>query len=243
MAARAVPGQAQEDAADDGHPPAAIELTPYVWAAGLQGDVSAKGVAADVRLNAADLASGARTGLMGIAKFRNRGMFIQTEIFYLDFADSSFDPFFNQATEARLLFVESGIGIERKLTLGRTTMQVAPFAGVQLLSINTLVKGAGGELRADGSWVSPSIGLTADVPLANRVTLLLKADAAGFGLDDADYRHGFAGIAYELTRNVRIIGGYRMARGDMRSGPDGLSVDLKVRGPAIGLQAGFGRAR
>lgn len=61
-----------------------------------------------------------------------------------------------------------------------------------------------------------------------------KLNAAGFGLDDTDYRSAAMAVEYRMTKRLALIGGYRVAKGRFDN-PSGLALDLKGDGPMIAL--------
>lgn len=247
LVAASVPVHAREEAIDGTAPyrvadsarPAVgntgTEVIPYLWAPTIAGDVGLGPIKVPVRVTPASVAGGVKAGFMGHARRDLDDRFAYAEVVAIDFGDPTFAPFFGQPVVANILFTEVGAGLNRKIRLGRTTvLKVSPYAGFQHLYVEAGVSGALAT-RAAGSWSSPVVGVTAQLPLSPRFSLDAKVDAAGFGVGNVDYRSLAGALEYRVSRRIGLAVGYRSARGDYAGG-SGLSLDLKGNGPLIALR-------
>ena len=216
-------------------PDEGTEVVPYLWAPTIAGNIGLGPISVPVRVTPSSVAGGVKAGFMGYARRDLDDRFAYGEVIAIDFGDPTFAPFFGQPVVASVLFTEVGAGLNRKIRLGRNTvLKVSPYAGFQHLYVEAQVSGALAT-RAAGSWSSPFVGVTAQLPLSPRFSLDAKIDAAGFGLGRIDYRNLAAALEYRLSRRVGLAVGFRSARGNYLGGP-GLSLDLKGNGPLIALR-------
>lgn len=211
------------------------EVVPYLWAPTLVGNVGLGPAKVPVHITPASVAGGVKAGVMGYARRDLGDRFAYGEVVAVDFGDPAFAPFFGQPVVAKAVFTELGAGLNRTIRLGRTTvLKVSPYAGFQHFYIETRVSGALA-IGAAGSWSSPVIGVTAQLPLTSRFSLDAKLDAAGFGLGRVDYQNLAAALEYRISKRMGLAMGYRTARGKYAGGT-GLSLDLKGSGPLLAIR-------
>ncbi|MDQ7260876.1 hypothetical protein NM680_03560 [Paracoccus sp. PS-1] len=211
------------------------QLTPYVWATGLGGDLTPRAGAPTLSFDKSfsdvleDL-DGAFF-LSGYAR-RDRLVILGD----LSWSSSSREGLVPPGLPA------SGKLTQRSLTLlaGYRALEaegvaVDLLAGARAWSIKSSISVAAGARTASPreSFVDPIVALRANVALAPRWSAILYADLGGFGAGSESTSQIVATANWQANDNLYISAGYRMLNVDYESG--GTRMDVTMSGPLFGL--------
>jgi hypothetical protein len=217
-----------------------ITLEPYVWVPTITGTSALGQLEAQVTVKPKDFVEGFKLGGMGRVKIEQRDRFIYVDAIVVDYDNRSFQPFFGQPLRSKIRYFDFGIGVTKAVRINeRTSLSLSPRVGIQHLYLTADVNGTLIVAKSDGKWWSPSAGLTVSLPVTDRLSVDLSADAAGFGLGDVDYQNAAFMLKYRLGRHWDATAGYRVAKGRFFS-PGGLSIDVDGKGLMVAIAYYFG---
>ena len=215
-------------------------LTPFLWAAGLDGTVGIARREVSFEATAKDIMKSLDMGFMvDFGARRNRWSF-QTDLVYVDLGKD--------------VTVEGAGGIvggqnpqlDMRLTLidGTVGYQIAPsfdvLAGVRGVSTSQSISNDLGTLAdADGGFVDPIVGGRFQRDLSRKVWINVRGDVGGFGVGSefSWFLSGAAGI--RLSHLISLDFGYRAWSFDYESDNDLKSLDATMAGFGGGLTFHF----
>ena len=247
-------------AADESQPDGwTFSLTPYLWAAGLYGDVTVRGNTASISSSFIDTlqTSDSVLGFQGHFEARRGrlGGFIDGTYMKLGEDDIAVGPLSVDATQ-ELTFVEFGL-LYRVADLpwesggGDPTFNSPLGAHIDVYGGGRYTH-IGAELEfpigasVDGSrdWVDPIVGMRVTGDLSEHWQIILGGDVGGFGVNSnfAWSAVGLLSYRFEmLDLHSSAVAGYR-ALGqdyDAGSGANRFQWDVTMHGPIIGLMLRF----
>jgi len=107
----------------------------------------------------------------------------------------------------------------------------------------TDVGSRGVTLGTSEDWVEPFVGGRLIWDLNKKIALNVRGDAGGFGIGSASNLTWqiAGGVDYKLSKNMTFNAGYRYVELDYShgSGSDELGLDLRAKGPFVGLTITF----
>jgi hypothetical protein len=220
-----------------------VHIAPYAWALDLDGTVGLNGLSVPLDLQSTELLKGAKSGGMGYLILDTPQGFFYLEGMQIDFAEKSFDAFFNQGVEATLLYGELGYGRHfdfDSLFRGTRQVRLSPYIGVRQVDLRVDVNGPLINQKVDSDWLDPVIGVALQTELSENFSLVGKADLSGLNLNKTDYRGiALAGV-YRFSRHWSVGLGYRYASFEGTDDSGGaLALDLTGQGPMVGLILSF----
>ncbi|CAM3068572.1 Outer membrane protein beta-barrel domain-containing protein [Paracoccus aminovorans] len=210
------------------------QITPYVWGAGLGGDVTpfagAPTLSFDKSLSEVLEDTDGAFFLSGFAR-RDRLVLMG------DFSWSS-------SSKAGVL--PPGVPAEGKVTQRSLTllagwrvvsndrMTLDALAGARAWRVESRIKVAGGAIQASPGkdFIDPILALRANVALAPQWSAILYADVGGFGAGSEHTSQFLATVNYQVTDQLYVSGGYRQLNVDYRDG--GTRLDVTMAGPILG---------
>jgi hypothetical protein len=214
-------------------------IAPYVWAAGISGDIAQFGLpAVEVDASFSDLFDHLDFAAMLVSEIRYGRYGLFTDLMYVKLSGSAGTPFgvladsvsvdtaslaFTAAPEYRI--VESPRG------------SVDVMAGMRVWSVDTDLSFSGGVLdgvsRSDGdTWVDPLVGAKARFDLTSRFYLTGWAMVGGFGVSSDILWDAWGGVGYQFNVTFAAVLGYRGTGVDYEN--DGFEYDVIQHGPVIG---------
>lgn len=223
-------------------------LTPYMWAAAMDG-TTALGTAAgpleaDVDIGFSDIWDNLEFGGM-LSYLGERGPWaIMADAIYMDLEtdkSGTVGPIQIDATaEVQQTALEVDVGY-------RVTERVLAFAGLRYNDLDsdlTVISTGPGGTRIAGmseSWVDPVIGAIAEIPLGERWSLGLRGDIGGFGVGSDFAWQALATVRWRATPTIHVIGGYRYIDMDYEdgSGTSLFKYDMAMSGPGLGVAFTF----
>ena len=240
----AAPAWAVDEDPDAWH----VTVIPYVWAAGLYGDVTVRGLNAELDQSFLDTIeeSDLLLGLQGhLLVTRGRiGVFgdltyVKTKV--TDAGATGLD------VETRMWFVEFGAQYRlldtRDERVPGFTLDL--YGGGRYTSMELDLDTAGApSANQSQDWIDPIVGARVGMHLSEHVSLLFSGDVGGFGVG-SDFAWSILGLfAYTWrTESVEwsILAGYRALGQDYTtgSGTRRFRWDVTMHGPILGFSARF----
>jgi hypothetical protein len=235
--------------AEDSQPDWALQVTPYVWAAGLKGDISPfrRAPTIGIEKSFSDVLED-----LNVAAFLNvygrYDRFVAVgDLLYVDTTDArqvgslpviGQVPTFDVSVDSRQF---SGTLMGGYQLYATPDINFALLAGIRAWDISNAVRvvtpiGAA-SYEESFSWVDPIVGARAFVQLADRLSLQIQADVGGFGAGAEKTWQALGTLNYELTEHVSVSAGYKVL--DVDYAADGHVFDTTLQGPALGVTYRF----
>lgn len=221
-----------------------FQLSPYLWAAGLQGDVGTRSNLPTVKVDADfdDIISDTDFALMLAGDARHGRFGVLGDLVYLSLSDSNATP--------------GGLFGGVEADMDTTFLTVAPyyraiddrsvaldvFAGGRLWYVDTKIKALAGRLpeRSDGesqTWLDPILGVRGQAVLGRGFSITASADAGGFGVGSEFTWQLVGTVDYEIRDWISVRAGYRHLDVDYKE--DGFTWDVALSGPIVGVTFRF----
>lgn len=225
-----------------------LTFTPYLWAAGLYGNVTVHGVSADLDASFLDIVDHTDTlvGLQGHLELSRGPLGVYGDFFYVK----------TKVEDAGI----PGLDVTTKMWFGEfgaqyrvfdTTTDRVPgltldvYAGGRYTSLELDVdRPAGPSLNQQVDWVDPLVGARVNVYFSEHVFLLVSGDVGGFGVgsDIAWSAMGLLGYKWRgAGLEWAVLGGYKALGQDYTTG-SGLNRfrwDVTLHGPILGFSIRF----
>ena len=258
-AADVLPGQSNEPVpvADTGRN-WALQITPYMWAAGLKGDISPfrRGPTIGVEKSFSDVMDDLNFG--GFVNIWGRhGRFVFSgDMMYVDTSDGhGSGPLPAMQIPGLGVVIPPGANVAARVDTKQfmATMQ----GGYRVIETPQLTLDALGGIRfwhisndvtvtashpAIGTrsashgesfnWVDPVVGLRAFVPVTEKLSIQAQADIGGFGAGSDLTWSALATVNYIATDRLSVSAGYKVLDVDFNHG--GHVYDTRLSGPVLG---------
>jgi len=227
-----------------------FEVTPYLFAAGLNGQAGLRGVTADIDMPFSDIWDNLDSAFMGLFTAQKGRWSYGLEGVYFKITDEgskSVTGPFGRVTVDGALELTTSINVYQgsvgyRVLDGTTVVdligalrytQVKADMNVVLTTTPGIVFPPGNTLSADGSesWTDGVIGVRVLHPIAESVSLLGYADV-GAGGSDLTYQL-IAGANWEFAQDFTAKAGYRVMDWDYEN--DGTTWDMQASGMYLGL--------
>jgi opacity protein-like surface antigen len=226
-----------------------FEITPYLFAAGLQGDTGTRGVEADVDMSSTDILDHLDSALMGMFEARKGYWLFAFEGVYFKMKDEAAKSWqgplgntgtgtleatmdeevyqlsfgnrvFDESTKVDLIYASRYVSIDSDLDLAVTTG-------------SPLLQDGSNSVSRSVSWWDPVFGLRMVAPLGDNFLLVGYGDIGGFGVGcDLTYQLQ-AGLNWEFAKNITAKAGYRYLDQDYENG--GFVYNMVTSGFYFGL--------
>ncbi|WP_413875939.1 hypothetical protein [Albidovulum sp.] len=214
------------------------QVTPYVWGAGLGGDITPFSGAPTLSFD---------TSLSDVMEHLDGAFFLSGYVRrdrLVIMGDLSWS-----SSSADGLVPVPGVGLapasgklrQKSLTLlagwravSDEGMTLDLLGGARAWSIESSVTVAGGAIQASPGkdFVDPILAARANIALAPQWSAVLYADVGGFGVGSEGTSQILATVNYQVNDSLWISAGYRQINVDYRSG--GTAVDVTMAGPLFG---------
>lgn len=216
-----------------------VTVSPYLWAAGLRGNLHLRGYHAAVHQSFGDILSNLKVGGMGLVEVRHRRVGMLVDTFFLRIGDQ-------KAILVPHLAMDPEVGLHS--TIFTLTPQLAYrlydhrlFAVDALAGLEYLHLGVGFKLQAgpqfhlshsvSSNWADGLAGARFLLRPTPRVRAYLIGNAGGGGARP-NWQLNY-GVGYRVTPHVTAQLGYRRVYFDRHEG-DGFSFDTTVQGLLFG---------
>jgi hypothetical protein len=216
-------------------------VIPYVWLAGIEGDVAAFGApTVDVDLSIGDVLDHFDIGLMGAAEARYERFSFAADLLWVKLSADENTPFGILAHDVNLTaetLMVTGAGAYSIIYEEGGNLDV--MVGGRLWSVTNDLDFNGGLLDGrsfddSATWVDPLIGLK------GRVNLSPEFYLTGWGIIGGGLSEGsklmwdvMGGLGYAVSDSFSTVLGYRALSVDYRD--DGFVFDVVQQGPILGL--------
>jgi hypothetical protein len=243
-AARAQDASTGSASAKDAKPTSGwtFQITPYLWLAGLGGDVTTPGGrSASFDASIGDVLSHLDGGLMllGEARHGRWGILADFDYAKLSSDHSSFNPLLGQPSVTLKEYLGTLVGGYRFIDSPGFKFDV--MGGVRVMSISADLSFSGSilpPLSASGgdTWADPIFGLRAIVPLGSGFSANIYGDVGG-GPNSDFTGQLYGGFGYAFNDTISAYVGYRYLT--MHHTPSNLHFEISQQGPLIGLGIRF----
>ncbi|MFA5593244.1 MAG: hypothetical protein WC989_08020 [Micavibrio sp.] len=226
-----------------------LQVTPYIWATGLKGDISPFKRAPTV---------GVEKSFSDVMDDLNLGGFINLWGRYDNFVFSG-DIMYVNTTESRTIGplpplpapVPPGAILNGSIDSKQFTMALQGgyrvydaqsftldvLAGMRFWHISNDVTVSAGPVSRNYSerfsWVDPVVGVRGFMPVTDRLSLQAQANIGGFGMGSDSTWSGLATVNYLATDSLAVSAGYKMM--DVDYSDDGHVYDVRLSGPVLGV--------
>ncbi len=222
----------------------AFSVTPYLWAAGIDGDVGVADLpTAEVDQEFDDILEDLDVGLTLFLDGRVGRFGAFADIDYLKLSADGDPPrgvLFSDLDVDITSLNTSLYGYYRLLAGGRAALDV--LAGGRLWYVRSEIDLQGALLpgrKADASetWADPVVGVRGQAELGAGFHLFGLADIGGFGVSSDSTWQAMGALGYRLTDRIVARAGYRHLAVDYDDG--GFVYDVELSGPIIGVSFRF----
>jgi hypothetical protein len=233
-------------------------VIPYLWMAGLDGDITVKGVTSSVDVSFGDILDNLDLAAQAhIEAKKGKWAFFLDPTYIKMSADETVTTRLGTTLKAdatnEMWLVEGGVFYRLcERPLGNDEARTVAFDALGGVRYNYLrakfdLKGSGGLLDVDvdksKDWFDPIVGGRIQARLSEKLLANLRADIGGFDISGAsDFTWNVVAVlGYQLKENITLLAGYR-ALGidyDDGSGDDLFEYDVTMSGPIVGLAIQF----
>ena len=225
-------------AAESGSGDWVFTIAPYLFAAGMDGDITVKGFEADVDVPFSDIISDLHFAAMLHFDMRSERWVVSSDLIYVDL-DSTTDIALGAATatvKQTIFDVVGGYRVSPIVTL---------LAGARYVDLSSGLRYSGQlvdeSVEAGKSWIDPLIGVHVIAPLSDKWWIGVHGDIGGFAIGSNLTWQAYADIGFRASRVVSIILGYRAIDFDYEdgSGTDYFRYEMLISGPQLGVAFSF----
>jgi hypothetical protein len=214
-------------------------FAPYLWAAGMEGDVATLPPAGPAHVDASfhDILEDLDIAVMGTGEIRRGRFALVADLVYVDLSDDATTPgpFFSRAELDSELFIGTFQASYQVVEgeLGHLDLR----AGARVWSVTTKLKLdpgllAGRSRKDTETWVDPVVGFQGRLNLGAGFYVTAMSNIGGFGADSDLTWDTFAGLGYEVNDWFAPVIGYRHLSVDYDK--DDFLYDVEMSGPVIG---------
>ncbi len=224
-----------------------FHLTPYIWFAGVKGDVATVPGASviPIDISASDTFSDTEASFMLLFEAKTGRHGVLVDVLYSDLqSDTDLIPEINLTLKSTSKTSVFSTAYMYELYKKEQTV-VDVFAGARYWKIDTELEFGGGlgflqgkRVRHGESWLDPLIGVKARTALGDSQFYVSGGVAAGgFGVGSDSFYDITANIGYQWSKAIGTSLGYRMF--DLDYEDDWFVYDVKQQGWLLGLTWGF----
>jgi len=230
-----------------------FDFTPYIWGAGMNGDVQGGALpAVNVDMSFPDILDNLDAGLMGAFEARKGRWGMLFDAIYMKLEGSGTASRTGPGPIGATATASADLEVTQKMFAAAVAYRVqeggAPvdvIGGLRYTKIEAEASINGSFFAqtvavarsAEKDWVDPYIGVRALYPIANHWTLVSYADIGGFGVGSDFAWQGLVGVNYEFSKTFAAKLGYRYISVDYDK--DGFVYDMANSGLYLGLGIRF----
>jgi hypothetical protein len=213
-----------------------VELTPYLWAAGLDGDTAADGSGSEIDTDYRFFSLDNLDFVLGVSVEARKGRWgMLYDAMYVEFSDA-FERSPGSEVEVSGGFLETAGSLAapngRAFELLFGLRHVALKATVDVAPIP--------RASARETWLDPLVGIVFTHAFNDRWTVTLRGDLGGFGVSSESSElatHVAATFGWRLSEKLTLRGGYRLLQMDFDG--DALVLDATLQGYVVGVSLTF----
>jgi len=210
-------------------------MAPYVWAAGMDGDVAVLGIPGEVSLGFGDMVDMLDGGALVHFEAHRGKWTILADVIYLDLGQELENV--PGEVDVKETVAEAAVGY--RISEGVDFILGARHTSIDLTLTTTGTLGV--TVGGDQGWTDPVVGVRWVPPMGDRWGFSVRADIGGFGAG-SDFTWQFrTGAQRRVSEHVSIGFGYRMMKYDYEdgSGLDRFVYDVYMSGAEIGVGFNF----
>ena len=210
-----------------------VELTPYLWGAGLDGNTAAGGAGSEIDTDYQFFSLDNLDFALGTALEARKGRWgMLYDAMYVEFSDA-FERAPSSEVEVSGGFVEM-VG-SMAASNGRP---LELLFGVRYVALKTVVDVAPiPRAPARESWLDPLVGLQYTHDFNDRWSVTARGDIGGFGVSSDLATNLSAMFGWRIGDKVTLRGGYRMLQMDFDG--DAVFLDATLQGYVVGASWAF----
>lgn len=223
-------------------------VTPYLWAASLNGDAAVFGIHRHVDVPFRDTLKNLDLGVMGEVEVRRGAFGVYFNGQYVDVSSDEKIASFDVGTGMKSYLVSVGAFYRvYEAALGGNTVFGAPrvFAleptvGARWTRLTGRIRVGGFHLSESESWLDPFVGARMHLDLSERWNLAVEGDIGGFGAGSRLSLNAQALLGYRTTLlglQTTFRAGYRVLHQDYKDG--GFQWKVTQHGPVVGASLQF----
>lgn len=206
------------------------EFTPYLWAAGLDGNTGIGPATTATSAEFDDILERLDLGLMGTFEARpERRWGFLFDGMYIKLSNS--EPIAAGLVDAEITQQMYTAAATYRVAEGRTPVDV--LGGLRYNRLKTELDIGSRSVSATEDWVDPFIGARIQIPLSERWTLMGYADIGGFGVGSDNTWQLAGGVNYAFSRNITGKFGYRHLKVDYDK--NDFRYDMATSGVYVGV--------
>jgi hypothetical protein len=210
-----------------------VEITPYLWAAGLDGDTAAEGAGSEIDTDYRFFSLENLDFALGTAVEARKGRWgMLYDAMYVEFSDA-FERSPASEVEVSGGFLEA-VG---SLTASNDRPLELLF-GLRYVALEVTVDVAPvPRASARETWLDPLVGLRFAHAFNDRWSVTLRGDVGGFGVSSELATNVSAMFGWRVGERLTLRGGYRMLQMDFDG--DSLVLDAILQGYLVGVSWAF----
>jgi hypothetical protein len=208
-----------------------FDLSLYGLASGMSGDVTVRGVNADLDVGFDEIWDNLEFGAMGSMRVGYERWALQTEVIYMGLGAS-----------------KNGVSADMdqwivEPTLGYTVCkEFEALAGVRYNNLSGEIRGPfGRNPSGTQDWWDPIVGANLRLPFAKKLSFNVRGDIGGFGIGSDLTWQAFPYLSWQVTKWGSLQAGYRWVYVDYEtgSGTSRFRYDVLTQGPQLGFTLHF----
>ncbi|MFE3838654.1 hypothetical protein [Pseudogemmobacter sonorensis] len=210
------------------------QITPYVWASGLGGDITpfTGGPTVSFDKSFSDVLEDL-DGAFFLSGYARKDRFVVLGDFsYSSSSKGELTPVGPASGKLRQTSLTLAAGYR---AVSNESMTLDLLGGARLWRIKGSVEapGVGIQSSPGKSFVDPILALRANFALAPRWSAIFYADVGGFGVGSESTSQIVATANYQVNDNLYVSAGYRQLNVDYSDG--GTRIDATMAGPLLGM--------
>jgi len=214
-----------------------VAVTPYVWFAGVHGDVGTHGLEASVHASFTDIFSYVNIGAMGVVELRYNRIVMPIDVMWIKLSDNKALPFDRVAASIKTKFNETMFTPKIGYRLvDEKRFKVDAVFGLRYWHLgNTLTlqpTQPGGGLYASANWVDAVGGAKFEALLTPKIVMTIFGDAGGGGAH-SDYQVGGL-LGLRVRKKMILQLGYRYVDVNYRPQQSTFLYDIVQSGIVLG---------
>jgi outer membrane protein OmpA-like peptidoglycan-associated protein len=216
-----------------------FELTPYLWGAGIDGDIVVRGQTADVDVSFSDIFDQMELGGGLLMRAERNHWVLWTQVDYMATSTSELDdPPENGRLDVDSTMLTAGFGRNFESSNGRRSVDV--LLGLRYMELETTAQFATlGTFRGKRDFTDPVIIVRPSLQISDRWRFN-PTFSYGTGGDSESTYELQPQVQYQATDRMALRFGYRKLYYDIENDVNGNSFDGSFNGPFIGFGFTFG---
>ena len=212
-----------------------FDVSLYGLAAGMSGDVIAKGIPADLNVGFDKIWNNLEMSAMGTLRVGYDRWALTTDVIYMGLGAS-----------------KGGLSADLDQWVVEPTLSYRVYPGFELLA-GTRYNNISGEIRGPGilptprvvtgtqAWWDPIVGANLSLPLGKKFSVNVRGDIGGFGAGSDLTWQAFPYVNWQVARAFSLQAGYRWVYTDYETGSgfNRFKYDVLTQGPQVGFTFHF----